>query len=127
MATQTAPKLSKAACAALFDKAYAAGVAAANAAVPTPMIVQDEQTGYVYAPIMDGVCGFASVIVRPGTSSFARYLKAEKGCRKAYYGGISYYVGGFGQSYERKMAFAYAFAAVLDEAGIKAYAEGRLD
>lgn len=124
MATKT---LTKNACEVLYDKAYQAGNAAANAAIPEPMIVQDAQTGYVYAPIMDGVCGFAWVIVRPGNSRFARYLKEERGCRKGYRGGISYYVGGYGQSYTRKVAFAEAFAATLRDAGIDAYAEGRLD
>ena len=128
MATTTAaPKFTLAACEFLFDKAYAAGVAAAEAVIPEPMIVQDAQTGYVYAPIMDGVCGFAWVNIRPGNSSFARYLKKERGATKGYGGGVNYRVYGYGQSYTRKAAFADAFAGVLSEAGIAAYSEGRLD
>lgn len=127
MAATLAPKLTPAACASLFDKAYAAGVAAAEAVTPAPMIVQDAQTGYVYEPIMDGVCGFAWVNVRPGNSSFARWLKKERGATSGYYGGVNYRVGGYGQSYTRKSAFADSFAAVLTEAGITAYSEGRLD
>jgi hypothetical protein len=128
VATTTAtPKFTPAGCKFLFDKAYAAGVAAAEAITPVPMIVQDAQTGHVYAPVMDGVCGFAWVNVRPGNSAFARYLKKECGATKGYYGGVNYRVYGYGQSYEKKSAFADAFAAVLSEAGITAYAEGRLD
>ena len=35
--------------------------------------------------------------------------------------------GDYGQSYERKYAHARAMAAVLREAGVNAYGEGRLD
>ena len=34
---------------------------------------------------------------------------------------------GYGQSYEKKMAYAQAYAAVIQKAGITAYAQGRLD
>lgn len=119
----------------LFLKAHDAGNAAANAAVPTPMhVVQrahplDDSSPIVkrYAPVMDGVCGFAWVRVTPGTSSFARWLTRTEHGRKAYQGGVSIWVGGYGQSYERKSAYADAFAAVLNEAGITARSEGRLD
>ena len=80
-----------------------------------------------YAPVMDGVCGFAWVVVRPAGSSFGRWLRKERGHSLAYGGGVSIWVGSFGQSYERKYAYARAFAGVLEEAGIEAYAQSRLD
>lgn len=121
--------------AALFDAAHRAGMAAGEAARPTPMtVVQhanplDDSSPVVkaYAPVMDGVCGFAYVIVRPGNSSFARWLKANRGARKAYYGGMQFSVHQFGQSYERKVAYAGAFVGVLEQAGVKAYVDSRLD
>jgi hypothetical protein len=113
-------------CARIFAQADEAGRAAAEAIQPVPMIVQDARTGYVYPPVLDGVCGFAWVIV-PGNTSFGRYLKAEKGCTKGYPKGISYWISGYQQSLTRKEAYAYAFAAILREHGIKGYAHSRID
>lgn len=112
---------------ALYAKAHEAGMAAGKAALPTPMIVRDEMTDHVYPPVMDGVCGFAWVTIRPANSPFARWLKQRGLGHKGYHGGWEYWVSGFGQSYERKYAYARAFSKVLGEAGIKAYAGGRLD
>jgi hypothetical protein len=127
-----APALSLSECAALFMKAHAAGMGAGQGCKPVPMVVQqrDVVTGEViktYEPIMDGVCGFASVIVRPGTSAFARYLKTSHGAHKHYYGGTEYWIGFFGQSYERKRAYGIAFAEVLNAAGVDAYVHSALD
>jgi len=107
----------------LFTRAFKAGITAGNAHAPTPMVVQ----GYENQPIMDGVCGFAWINVRPGTSSFARWLVKEKGCRKSYHGGIDVWIHEFNQSYERKLAAAHAMADVLRKAGINAYGQGRID
>ena len=79
----------------------------------------------------DGVCGFAWVNVRPGTSRFARWL-IRKGVARtdSYYRGVRIWAPGgdrMSQSYDRKMAAAEAYAAVLRESGITAYASGRLD
>jgi|JI8StandDraft_1071087.scaffolds.fasta_scaffold23921_5 hypothetical protein len=118
----------------IFDLADAAGKAAAEAKEPVPMIVVQHQHPLddnspivkVYEPVMGGVCGFAWINV-PGNSVFGRYLKNEKRCSKGYPKGINYWVGGYGQSMEKKEAYAHAFAAVLREHGIKAYAQSRMD
>jgi hypothetical protein len=44
-----------------------------------------------------------------------------------YGGGVTYWVSQFGQSVDRKAAFAGAFAKVLRENGIQATAGDRLD
>ena len=123
-----APRLTTADCKALYAKADAAGKAAANACIPEPMFVQ-RSDGYIYPAIASGVCGFAWINIRPGTSTFARFIKTsvQGGRSDSYYGGVSLWVSGYGQSYERKSAYARAFAAVLTEAGITAYAMSRLD
>ena len=134
-AATKSPKFSPSEAQALFDKAHAAGMAAGEAHSPVPMhVVQrehpfDDSSPIVkrYPPVMDGVCGFGWVNVSPGNSSFANWLRKQGYGHKAYYGGWEYWVGEFGQSYERKMAYARAFAKVLSEAGIKAYASGRVD
>lgn len=121
---------------ALYDGAMAAGAAAAEACVPTPMIVQqrlnplDDNSPVVkeWEPVAAGVCGFAWVTIFPGNSSFARWLAKEGLARKAYRGGMEIYISAYSQSYERKMAHAQAAAKYLREHGIeKAYSGGRLD
>jgi len=119
----------------LFDKAYQAGMEAGQKHNPKPMVVSQhsnplndnsavKQSWYV----SEGVCGFAWIIVRPGNSSFANWLKkAGKARKDSYYGGVNIWVREFGQSYERKYVFANAFAKVLEEAGINASANSRLD
>jgi hypothetical protein len=105
----------------LVLKAHEAGMRAGQAVVPVPMHVQG------YAPVMEGPCGFAWVTVRPGNSPFANFLKRAKLADKAYGGGVSVWVSEFGQSVARKEAYARAYAAVLQDAGVKAYADSRLD
>lgn len=119
------PRLSPAACKFLFERADEAGRAAAEACVPEPLIV----AGYENQPIMGGVCGFAWVNVKPGNSSFARWLKANvsRSRSDSYYGGVSLWISAYGQSFEKKHSYAAAFANVLSEAGIRAYAMSRLD
>lgn len=131
----------------LLKAAEAAGDAAAKGSRPTPMhVVQhanplDDNSPIVrrYAPVMGGVCGFASVIIRPANSRIANVAKARYGDRKGYalpgslsaykhfYGGLSVNVGGYGQSLERKSAYAGAFARVLSDAGYDTYVDSRMD
>jgi hypothetical protein len=118
----------------IFDAAHAAGIEAANACTPTPMVVaQHENPLDDSSPVEkrwlvpQGVCGFAWITLKPGTSRAARYAKAHLGARKAYHGGVSIWVHQFNQSYELKTAYASAFVQVLRDAGIDAYADGRLD
>lgn len=108
----------------LYLKAAQAGAIAADQCVPEPMYVCD---GSVVYKVEQGVCGFAWVNVRPGNSPFANWLKKNKLAGKAYHGGVDIWVGGYGQCMAKKEAHAYAMAEVLREAGIKAYANSRLD
>lgn len=121
----------------LYEKAYAAGLAAGKAALPTPMIVGEAQA--LVGPGSDkidysketyycesGVCGFAWVVV-PGNSPFGRWAKKAGVARPGYPKGIHFWVREFGQSMERKEAFARAFAKVLKEAGVQAYSDSRMD
>ena len=118
----------------LLADAIAAGKAAAEAKVPVPMVVEqhanqlnDNSPVQQRWVVEGGVCGFAWVNIKPGTCSFARFLAKRKLASKGYYGGMEYHVGGYGQSMERKEAFARGFAGVLCAAGIKAYVESRMD
>jgi hypothetical protein len=119
----------------IYSVAYTAGMDAGNNAIPVPMIVGTPTTTFgnkidytkpVYH-VSEGVCGFAEVIVRPARGKFVSWLKKNHIGRKHYYGGWSIWVSEFGQSLERKEAFARAFAKVLRDYGIEARMESRMD
>jgi hypothetical protein len=75
-----------------------------------------------------GACGFAWVIIKPGTSRFARWLKEKKLARPdSYYGGVTIWVSDYNQSVHCKSLHAVAMAKVFQDAGINAYAMDRLD
>ena len=118
----------------LFDKAHEAGMMAVAKANVVPMVVSQhanmmddsspvEKSWYV----ADGVCGFAWITIRPGTSKAARYAKNYLGARAGYYGGMEIWVSKFNQSMQKKETYAHAFAEVLQSAGIKAYSGSRMD
>jgi hypothetical protein len=109
----------------IVDKAYQAGIEAGKNAMPVPMYVIDQ--GIPIDRIDDGACGFAWVTVRPANSSFAIWAKKQGLMRPMYGGGVTYWVSSFGQSVDRKAAFAGAYAKVLRENGIQATAGDRLD
>lgn len=118
----------------LFARAHAAGDRAAKAAVPAPMVVErhanplDDGSAVLERwHVPEGACGFAWVTLSPGTSRAARHARAHHGARRGYHGGVDVWVGGYGQSVERKEAYALAFGDVLRAAGVRAYAHSRLD
>jgi hypothetical protein len=118
----------------VYDKARQAGIDAGTLALPTPMVVEqhsnmlNDKSPVVQSwTVSEGCCGFAYVTIFPGNCSFANWLKKnDLGC-KAYQGGCQIWVHDFNQSMERKEKYAYAFAQVLTEHGIKAYAGSRMD
>lgn len=123
----------------VWSQACAAGEAAAAAAVPTPMVVVEADLFGRPLPdgktwhVPSGVCGFAEVVIKPATSGFAKWLKAQGIARPHYYGGISVFVhpkcvsGPMVQSMEIKEAWARAAAKVLQDHGIPAHATSRMD
>lgn len=122
---------------AAWDAAVAAGNAAAAAKVPQPMYVVERADPLndnspvvkAYAPVMDGVCGFAWVSIRPANKPFARWLKKQGLAKPAYGGGLQYWVSAFNQSMEKKEAFAYAMADSLGKAfpEMRFYGASRMD
>ena len=143
-----APRFTRFQAAALYKKAMAAGDAAAAAAIPAPMVVGTPKNllgslmggddgGFDPAKpvyyVSEGVCGRATVVIRPGNSSFARFVMKNDYGYKRYYGGVAMSVVSRtsplfrSQSYERYQAAASAAAAVLREAGIDAYVDSWMD
>jgi len=117
----------------LFTEAYIAGQEAGTRQIPRPMqVVEADVFGkpLANATVWDepeGMCGFAWVVIRPATSSFARWLLKNKLARTGYTGGLHIWISDHNQSYERKLAHARAMAKVISDAGFEAYADSRLD
>lgn len=111
----------------LYAQALEAGRAAALAAKPTAMVVCWESGGQPQREVVhDGACGFAWVSF-PGNTAFGHWAKAHAGATKGYPTGLQFWIGDYNQSMERKEAHACAMARVLQLAGIKAYAQSRMD
>ncbi len=125
----------------LYLEACTNGALAGKTSTPTPMVATSVGLNDQPLPntksyvIMEGLCGYAWVTIRPARGAFVNFLKARGVGRSGYYGGYEISTNvieneanvNFGQSYERKMAAAEAFAATLQAWGINAVAEGRLD
>lgn len=100
--------------------------------------------------VSDGVCGFAWVNAKASATEGRQFLNWLKGSVKSskplsevldrgvlndpridsYYKGVSVWVGGFGQSMQKKEAYGQAFARVLNESGIdglSVYCMSRMD
>lgn len=125
--------LTKTQCKAIYREAYEAGLAAGKDADTPKFIVGDaiglsDEIDYSKKTyILDGLCGFAWVNISPARGAFVNWLKSQEIGGKSYYGGYEIWVREFGQSVDRKSAFAGAFAEVLNKYGISAYAGSRLD
>lgn len=139
-------KLTEAEYRALALRAHEAGVAASEAIRPTPMTVYTPKDPFaapsgnglladadLSKPVYvesEGACGFGWVEVRPVNGGIGKWFK-QQGRTYGYY---SEYDRSFHvrsplrtQSYERNVAYARAYAEVLQAAGIDAYGTGRLD
>jgi hypothetical protein len=120
----------------LFNLADAAGKAAVKALNVRPMVVSqrenpfDDNSKVVQSWFVeDGVCGFAWVNIKPANSKFCKWLLANHRARKdSYSGGVTLWIGDYGQSMQKKEAYAHAFAKVLRDNGVtKCYASSRMD
>ncbi|MCK9369247.1 hypothetical protein M0R04_04850 [Candidatus Dojkabacteria bacterium] len=120
---------------ALYMLAHDAGCAAAEECYIEPMVVQqhenmmDDSSPVVKSYVVsDGPCGFAWVNIKPAYSKFAKWMVAYEMARKdSYNGGVTYWISKYGQSIQKKEAYARAFAKVLSDNGINAYASSRMD
>ena len=117
---------------ALVVKAHEAGVKAGLESRPTPMVVYEanidgsQKKGGQEWLVDDGACGFAWIKFS-GKTPFGRWMKKTGRAHKAYPTGLMVWVSEFGQSVDRKEAYAVAYAKILQEAGIEAHAGSRLD
>jgi len=107
----------------IYMEATRAGCAAVNGMDVTPAIFTNDGKEFFY--VADGACGFAWVVIRD--IKFANFLKKMGVGRKRYNGGYLIWVFDYNQSMQKKEAYAEAFAQVLIDNGINAYAESKLD
>lgn len=106
---------------ALHQLAHDAGMAAHDAAVPTPLFVKG------FGGYEDGVCGHAWVNLPDGRTAFAKWLSKAGHADRGYPKGISISCPRGGQSIDRAKAYAQAFAKVLEYNGVSCSVESRLD
>ena len=83
-------------------------------------------TGYS-EPIMGGMCGFASVVIKDARKGFAKWLKNNKIGYLSYKGGWEVFAATHEQSYEKAKAYAETFEKILRQNGVECYSISRLD
>jgi hypothetical protein len=94
--------------------ARTAGLAAVAALDVVPMTVVGNGRSY---HVEGGVCGFARVEVRPRTSAWAKWLRLIGWRSSDYFKCVTLNISEFGQSMQRKEAYAAAFADHLTRLG----------
>ena len=124
----------------ILVEASEAAEAAVKACQPRPIIVGEaiglsneiDESKPTYF-IEGGVCGFASVVIKPARGKLVAELK-KRGIGSAhYYGGYAASSWAFApsirrdQSYERACAAAAGAVKVLQSYGINAYVDSRID
>ena len=125
----------------ILVEASEAAEAAVKACTPRPMIVGSPSTplGNDVDPtqqtwfVEGGVCGFASVVIKPARGTIVAELK-KRGIGSAHYGG-GYSFSSWqlapsirrDQSYERAVAAAKGAVEVLKNYGVNAYVDARID
>jgi len=100
-------------------EAHTRGHNAAQNTAPQMIVVR----GYESEPFP--ICGFATVRVTGLRGKILAEFKA-RGFEK-YSSGIGLDVGDYGQSYDRKSAYARAYTQTLKDHGINAWSESRQD
>ena len=115
----------------LYDAAHQVAHDAAQKMIPTPVAFQNSNlfdnkpTGEVFV-LDEGACGFAWIQFA-GNTAWGKWAKKNNLAHSAYPTGLHIWVSDYGQSMDRKEAYARAFAEVLRLNGIKAYSNSRMD
>lgn len=125
----------------IFNKARIAATIAFRDCKPNPVIFgqakdlfSNEMVPGTEELVMDGLCGFAWINIKPARGEFVKFLKRNNIGHPGVYGGwtiSAYNVGipGSSQSMERKEAGCKAFVAVIKEyfPDMRIWVESRLD
>jgi hypothetical protein len=109
---------------ALYRRAHAAGMAAAERALPYRIVVDADRGN----PVESDAIGFAWVRVSPGNRGFGRWLLDNRLGHTGHPHGVEVRPPRLAMTaLAPQAAYCAAFAAVLEEEGISAHAEERLD
>lgn len=108
---------------AIHNECHEAGMIAGANFRTTPMLVGEATSIFSneidYSKptfvVDDGPCGFAWVNIYPGNCRLANQYKKLGLAKPAYGGGVQIWISEFGQSADRKYAYAQAYAAKLRE------------
>lgn len=109
-------------CSVLYAYASGAGEQASKNCIPTPMYI----SGYE-DPILEGLVGFAYVVIHDARRRFPKWLKKQGIGHLGYRGGWIVHAKSHSQSFEKAKAYANAFAKVLRQNGIDCDVYSRLD
>jgi hypothetical protein len=111
-----------------LDEAIIIGLKSGNAHIPTPMYVAG------YAPIPDGVCGFAQINIKannPLGRHIAKICREQysdkKGWSKRYNSGFMFWVPYFNQSYEKKKCMANSMTNFFLQHNYPCWASAQVD
>ena len=88
------------------------------------MIQVQDQDGRVFEPFP--ICGFAWIRVKGLRGKKLKEFQ-KRGFDKSFSGGQMLFVDDYGQSHDRKAAYAREYAKTLQEKGFDAWSESRLD
>jgi len=80
-----------------------------------------------YDVIMEGACGYAHIRIPDARKGFARWAVRSGRGSNHYRSGAEIYASVDSQSFDRAVAYAEAFAAVLHLNGIECSVQSRLD
>jgi hypothetical protein len=116
--------------ASIHKVAHGMALEAGMNALPEPMtVVEADLMGNPIGrswTVSEGACGFAWITFA-GNTPWGKWAKTQGIASKGYPKGLQIWVSEFNQSMARKEAYAYAYAKVLREHGIEAYAHSRMD
>ncbi len=106
----------------LYSFAHNEAIKASNKVIPTPMYI----TGYS-EPILEGLCGYAWIVVKDARRGFAKWLKNNEIGYPYYKGGRQVFARTPSQSHERAKTYAETFERILRQNGVECYSSSRLD
>lgn len=106
----------------LYNLADSEATKAVAKVIPTPMFFK----GYV-EPVMEGICGYACIVIKDARKKFVRWLKKKNIGDKGYHGGWIIWAKTHSQSYEKEKVYAETFAKILQQNGIECSVSAGLD
>lgn len=109
----------------IYDAAHEAGYTAGKRAIPNSKFLAQPNGAKLWIEPR-GECGMAWIAFS-GNTPWSKWCNEQGICDNDHPRGKRIWVHHFGQSYERKLAYAKAFAQTLKDNGINAFSCGMVD